>query len=204
MSDLVFIVAVSGCSGAGKTRLIERTVTLLGNAARLHFDDYRSVSSYPPDLKAWLDQGADLDEWRTPQLAIDLGKLRSGERVHLPQDLGIVEPAEFVVVEEPFGKSRHETARFVDFAAHLLVPADILLARRLQRRLEEEHHLFGEELPGQIHRDLHEYLATGRDLDAYNSDTVRQFADLVLDGMQPVDKLAEQLVAEILRRRTER
>lgn len=188
-------------SGAGKSRLVERTVELLGDASRLHFDHYDSVSQHPPNLKEWMEQGADVNEWETPQLADDLRKLRRGESVQLPQDFGVVEPAAFIVVEEPFGRSRRETAELIDFAAHLLVPPDVLLVRRILRRIEEERDQFGDRLIERLQRDLQEYLSAGRDLYALGCDSARQAADLVLDGMKSVDAIADTLVAEIHARR---
>lgn len=203
MIEAVFVTAVSGVSGAGKSSVVERAVELLGNATRLHFDDYRSVSTYPPDLKEWLAQGADLDRWKTPGLARDLRKLRSGESIHLPEDRGIVEPAEFILLEEPFGKLRREMAESIDLAAHLDVPADVLLARRLLRRLEEEGGSSGDGLLDGLRRDLHEYLTEGRELGALGGLVAGEAADLVLDGTKTVDEIAETLVTEIRRRCTE-
>jgi uridine kinase len=200
VSEQVFIVAVSGISGAGKSSVIKRTAALLGNASRLHFDDYKSVSEYPSDLAAWMEAGADLGAWRTPRLESDLRKLRSGEPIELPDGLGIVEPAAFILLEEPFGKARPETAQHIDFAAHLEVPADVLLARRVLRRLEEGPRLENGALSESLYQDLNLHLAS-RELHVLGDKTARRFADIVLDGMQSVDAIAERLVAEIHRRR---
>lgn len=195
-----FVIAVSGISGAGKSSVIQRTVELLGGASTLQFDDYASVSTYPPDLRDWMERGANVDEWKTPQLADDLRQLRAGEAVTLPSGRRIVEPAAFIVIEEPFGKLRSEMRDLIDLAAHVDVPADVLLARRLLRRLEEERHLFGDGLLDQLHRDLRQHLAAGRELDALGSAAARDAADLVLDGTGTVDEIAQTLVAEIRKR----
>jgi uridine kinase len=194
----VFVIAVSGFSGAGKTSLVERTADLLGNASRLHFDDYRSVSTYPQDLKAWLDAGADPDAWETPRLASDLRRLRSGEAVGM-LDGTVVEPSQFIVLEEPFGRSRRETSELIDLVAHLEVPADVLLARRLLRLLEDEAGGRGPELIERLIHDLRHHLAAGRELAAAADAHVRRTADLVLDGLKPVDELAATLIAEVRR-----
>lgn len=183
-----FVVAVSGMSGAGKSSLVRGTLARLGNATALYFDDYMRVSTYPPDLMDWLARGADVDEWKTPQLASDLRALRtSGEYA-------------FVLVEEPFGRRRAEMRELIDAAAHIDVPADVLLARRLLRRLTEEREQFGDDLFARLHRDLTEHLTTDRSLEIAGAANAREAADIVLDGRRPIEELVETLTAEILRR----
>ena len=53
-----FVVAVSSAPGGGKTTLVTGAAELLG-ATTLFFDDYRDASTYPPDLKQWVADGAD-------------------------------------------------------------------------------------------------------------------------------------------------
>jgi len=186
--NVTFVVAVSGISGAGKTSVIQRALELLGDACALYFDDYRQVSTYPPDLKEWADRGADAGEWKTPHLASDLRAMREEGT-----------PA-FILVEEPFGKMRREMADLIDLAVHLDVPADVLLVRRLLRRLGEERHLFGDQLLDQLRRDLHDYLSTGRALGALGAMAVKDAADVVLDGTQSIEAIAETFVAEVRQR----
>lgn len=178
-----YIVAVSGMSGSGKTSVIQRASGLLGDAVVLHFDEYIETSTYPPDLKDWLDRGADVDEWKTPRLAADVRALREGG-------------ARFVLLEEPFGRMRRELRDLIDLAVHLDVPADILLARRLLRRLEEERHQ-GEKLLDRVQKDLNVHLATGRELEIVGAAAGKAAADVVLDGTRPLDDLAQELVSEI-------
>jgi uridine kinase len=185
---MVYVVALSGVSGAGKSSVVKRAVELLGDATALHFDDYRDVSTYPPDLKDWAARGADVDEWKTPQLAADLRAIR---------DAGTVG---FVIMEEPFGKMRREVADLIDLSVHLDVPADVLLVRRLLRRLGEERHLFGDQLLEQLHRDLHDYLATGRHLATLGAAVVKDAADVVLDGTRSIEEIAETFVSDVRRR----
>lgn len=174
-------------SGAGKSSVVRRTVEHLGNATALHFDDYIADSVYPPDLREWLARGADVDEWKTPTLAAELRALRSG-------------PFEFVLLEEPFGRKRAEMRGLIDLAVHLDVPSDVLLARRLLRRLEEEREQYGEQLLDRLHGDLREHLATDRSLELAGDESAKAAADLVLDGKKPIDEIAETLTREILRR----
>lgn len=174
-------------SGAGKSSVIRDTVRRLGNATTLHFDEYVADSVYPPDLRDWLARGADVDEWKTPRLAADLRGLRSG-------------PFDFVLVEEPFGRTRAEMRDLIDLAVHLDVPSDVLLARRLLRRLEEEREQHGEQLLDRLHGDLREHLATDRSLEVAGGESAKAAADVVLDGTKSIDEIAETLTNEILSR----
>ena len=80
-----YIIAISSVSGGGKTTLVKRTADLL-KGVTLFFDDYASVSEYPPDIKKWVEDGADVNEWKTPQFAQDLAALRKGESIVSPID----------------------------------------------------------------------------------------------------------------------
>lgn len=184
---MAFVIAVSGISGAGKSSVIQHAAALLGGAKTLSFDDYRASSTYPRDLKEWAERGAPVDEFQTPDLARDLRALRSSD-------------APFVLVEEPFGNMRSEMRDLIDFAAHLDVPADVLLVRRLLRRLGEERHHFGDTLIDQLHRDLHDYLSHGRFVGNLGALAVKQAAHFVLDGTKSVEEIAEELVGEVRRR----
>ncbi|HVE70940.1 MAG TPA: hypothetical protein VNI54_06190 [Thermoanaerobaculia bacterium] len=183
---MAYVVAVSGISGAGKSSVIRRTAELLGTSSVLYFDDYAASSTYPPDLKDWVERGANVDEFQTPQLAADLRSLRESSN-------------EVVLVEEPFGTMRREMAGLIDLAIYLDVPADVLLARRLMRRIEEQRD--SAELVERLEHDMRHHLAVGRDLDALGSAELRKAADVVVDATSSVDEIAGRVAAEIRQRR---
>jgi uridine kinase len=200
-----FVIAICGTSGAGKTRLVELTVRLLGDAVALHFDDYRSDSRYPADLGAWLEAGADPDAWQTPRMAADLMALRAGRPVAAPGRPGPLQPRRYVVVEEPFGRARREIAAGIDFAAYLDLPMEIALARKLRRDLAGAARELGAQ--GALDRVslfFEEYLE-GRGRDAYlaGNQRARESCDLVLDGMLPVELLAREIVHRVTTARRE-
>ena len=64
------VIAISGPSGAGKTTVVNAVAARLGNASTLFYDDYfRRVSH--PDIRAWIEQGCDPDQWAAlPQLVL--------------------------------------------------------------------------------------------------------------------------------------
>lgn len=192
------VTAVSGVSGAGKSSLIERTAALLGDgAATLYFDDYAAVSSYPGDLRAWMEEGADVDLWKTPRFSQDVVRLRAGESIELPGSGRIVKPARWLLIEEPFAKLRREMAGLIDFAVLIDVPGDVLLARRLLRRMREERHLFGDDLLARLESDLDHHVATGHALDILAASMLRESADILLDGRKDVETLARELAGTL-------
>jgi uridine kinase len=194
-----FVVSVSGTSGAGKTTVIEKAAALLPSVAVLRFDDYITLGNDIAQIRAWVDAGADLDEIKTPMLAVDLRKLSTGEAIRLPETGRRIEPADFIILEEPFGRSRLELSSLIDFAVFIEAPPDIALARRTLREIETWQE-DPARLIGAISIQLQAFIAVGRDAYLAAARAARQSADVVLDGMQPIDALAAALVGEINRR----
>lgn len=203
-----YVIAVSSVSGGGKTTLVKRTADLLRGTA-LFFDDYASVSEYPPDIKKWVEDGADVNAWRTPQFARDLAALRRGDRVVSPVDGADILPSEFIVIEEPMGRARAEMAPLVDFVVVIDIPLEIALTRRLLRdlgpiSLEDIEKATKEQLAEDVvkmvtylRNYLSGYLDAGRDLYIAVQEQAKESCDLVLNGLLPVDELAQQLVAAV-------
>jgi uridine kinase len=191
-----FVIVISGTSGAGKTSLVRMTAALLGDAVCLHFDDYRSVSVYPPDLADWVASGADPNDWRTPQFAADLQALRLGQAVTLPNGQGIAEPKPYVVVEDPFGRARQEMAPSTDFVAYLDLPLEVAMARKLRREVNGAARDSG---PQAALDTLNQFLAAfvdgpSREVYLAANRSARESCDLILDGMRPLDDLAQEIV----------
>ncbi|AWK88332.1 hypothetical protein [Azospirillum thermophilum] len=191
------VVAVSGPSGAGKTSLIEAAAGRLGDTARLHFDHYITLGNDIGEITAWLEAGGDPDRVATPQLASDLQRLIDGGWIERPHDRSPVGPAEFVILEEPFGRSRTEVGTLIDFAVHLDVPPDVALARRTLRLLGERPEIGDAAVLGEVEGQLRAFLAAGREAYLAADRAARAAADLVLDGMRPVEGLVEELLAAI-------
>jgi uridine kinase len=194
-----FVIAVSGTSGAGKSSVVANTAVLLTSAARLHFDDYVTLGNDIAQIRAWIDAGANPDEIKTPVLALDLRALISGEPIRPPNAGHMVQPADYILLEEPFGRSRLELASLIDLTVHIDVPPDVALARRIIREIAAQQN-GAEQLVGEIEGQLRAFLAIGRDAYLAAARAARQSADIVLDGMLPVDELAATIVEEVRRR----
>jgi hypothetical protein len=203
-----FVIAVSSVSGGGKTTLVKKAAELL-NAPWLLFDEYKSVSQYPPDIRKWLDDGADVDEWKTPGFAQDVAALKGGQSVTSPRDGRVVQPSEYVLIEEPWGRARAEMAPHVDFVAVIDTPLEIALCRGVMRDaghwLVEDPESAPKKQLVESQKGLWDYL---RGYLGYYLYALREFyldeyeqaaatCDLVLDGQLPADELAQQLVAAV-------
>jgi uridine kinase len=195
------VIAIAGPSGSGKTTLVRQVAALLDYATQVYFDDYEGVSSYPVDMGAWLAGGASPDDWKTPQLAGDLAVLRMGQSVLHPDGATTIHPTPFLVIEEPFGRERHEMAPLIDFVAVIDVPLEVALARRIRRtfRHRSEQHSV-EQMVEQLDSYLEFYIELGSAL--YGSVNARALAtcDLAVDGRAPSEQLAEQIVAAVRER----
>ncbi|WP_437321789.1 hypothetical protein [Sorangium sp. So ce385] len=187
------VIAAAGLSGAGKTQVLLRAAELLGGAPILHFDEYAAVSTLPMDMRAWLEAGGDIEAYQTPQFARDLRALRAWQSVTLPGG-GVVQPGSVVLVEEPMGRARKEMTALIDFVAFLDAPFDVLLARRLLRRMEEEREQLSGRTLDVLRADLRYHLELGRRLHVHGQHVVPQAADIVIDSTRPLDDVARALL----------
>jgi uridine kinase len=195
-----FVIVIGGPSGSGKTSVVQRTARLLGDAITLFFDDYAQVSTYPSDFAVWIWDGANPNEWKTPHFTSDLTALRQGQSISPPGNATPLHPARYVVVEEPFGRERQEMHELIDLVAIIDLPLEVALARRMRRNIQV----------GLVDgADSNECLRSlGQFLDAYLDGHIREgyqiinrialsSCDVILDGLMPVDELAEQVVRAV-------
>ncbi len=184
----VFVVAIAGHSGAGKSTLIEKLSSLAGNANILRIDDYDS-SIYPPAVK-WIEDGADPNEFQTPQFVSDILELKKGNSILHPETNKEVKPANFLFVEEPFGRGRESISGLINFSIYLDTPLEVALARRLLRMSN---------LPPQnnpevnIQEHLIWYLRVGRNFYIAVERSARKNCDFIADGTLSADELAETI-----------
>lgn len=196
----LFVIAIGGPSGSGKTTLVDRIVSLLGDATTLFFDDYASVSTYPSDFGEWIREGANPNESMTPRFATDLIALRQGQPVSPPGGAARRESARYIVVEEPFGRERQEMREAIDLVAIVDLPLEVALARRIRRNIQAglEDSAASVECLQSLDQFLNAYL-DGPLREGYLVINHRALAtcDLILDGMKPIEELAEQVVQAV-------
>jgi hypothetical protein len=196
-SHLCFVIAVGGASGAGKSTAVRNLVARLGDAVALYFDDYETSSIYP-DLNQWLAQGADPNQFQTPQLSADLRALRAGTAITLPHNGHVVHPARVIVLEEPFGRERTEVADLIDVVVCIDLPLAIALARKLMRMqgffLADQT---ADAFIQHVNFFLPWYIESGYELYRIVQQRVLQDCDIIADGMLPPDMLADSIAAAL-------
>ena len=201
-----FVVAISGSPGAGKTTLTNSVAQVLGDAVPLHFDDYKSVAQYsadlahPTGLANWVKTGKDLDAWKIPQLLDDLKALRQGQTITLPATQEIIEPAKFIVLEEPSGRTRAGLQDLIDIVVLIDLPLELGLARKvvdyISYCLQE---LSGEEVTKAMQRFVKTYERYPLVREYYLAvvEGARRDCDLILDGTRPIAELTQEIVVAV-------
>lgn len=200
------VMVVSGSIGSGKTTLIRKLAEKLGGAPALIFDEYEGFAEWPADINAWIQMGADPNQVKVPRMKADLLALLAGEAVTHPIQDRKIEPGDWILVEDPFGTERGEMAALVDLLLFVDVPADMCVVRMVQRALGMDaadfdqviEHEEEEALRGRLRSValwLRQYLWMRSGLGI--TEEIKGKADIILDGMQAVDELAEEALYKI-------
>ena len=191
-----FVIAISGPSGAGKSTLIKNLVNLFEDAVFLSIDDYPD-DHYPPAI-GWLERGADPDEFETPQFFADVRSLKNGKMIFHPESQQKTEPPAYLIIEEPFGKSRTAFKYLIDFHVEIDTPLEIAFPRRLLRIMDWKPK---DEQLSYIKQHLEWYLSAGRRFYLAVQENARKDKDLTVDGTLPSETIAQTIFAAILAKR---
>ena len=193
MPNPTYVIAISGPSGAGKSTAIHNLVNLFGNAVFLSIDDYPD-DHYPPAL-GWIERGANPDEFDTPGFFTDVRSLKNGNSIIHPQSQQKTEPPAYLIIEEPFGKSRTAFKDLIDFHAEIDTPLEIAFPRRLLRIMNWKPK--EEQLP-YIKQHLEWYLNAGRIFYIAVREKARKEKDITVDGMLPPETIAQTIFNAVL------
>lgn len=195
-------VGIAGGSASGKSTLARAIVARLGERSLLVLHD-RYYHSLPPEaVHHPLTYNFDHPEaFETSRMVADLARLARGRSARLPiYDYAThrraeaeeeVHPRPVVIVEGILVLADERVRALLDHRVYVSAPDDVRLMRRIRRDLDSR----GRE----VHDVLHQYERTVRPMHRRYVEPSRAFADLVVDGTQPVEHSAGQ-VLERLRR----
>jgi hypothetical protein len=167
-------------------------------------DEYTSSSIYPPAAK-WIEEGADPNEFQSPQFVTDIAALKNGRPIIHPHTGKEVRPARFLIIEEPFGRGRTALRDLIDYVIYIDLPLDIAYARKLARKTEflpweDDPNLF----ISNLRQNLEWYLRIGREFYLAVGNQVLKDCDLIVDGKLPTDKIAEQIFHIVIEKEQEK
>jgi uridine kinase len=194
------VIAICGsASGVGKSTLVERLGELISNSVTLYFDAYHETTVYPPNVYEDLVAGKEVDvrEIESPLFYKDLQLLSQGKAIKDPWNRKL-KPADYIILEEPFGRLRTGMNDNIDFVACIELPQDIALARRLLRNLRYDfNHLTIEGRFEYIESFLEEYLRGGRISYIKLFEAVSSDCDLFLNGLLSTDEMAHEVIKKL-------
>ena len=201
MSSEPVVIAISGPAGSGKTTITKALAQAL-DAPTLFFDDYAGRSNLPGDLKKWLDDGADFNEWETPALVADLQRLKDGHTVQTA-DGRLLQPNRFIILENPLGCAQAALSDCIDFHIFLDTPLEVALARFVLRELTSGAALTRFEATDEAERHaalqmyLQGYLSVFRNVYLEQRKQVTAGADLVVNADQDVNSILTEIEAAV-------
>jgi uridine kinase len=199
------IIALSGPSGSGKTEVLKLLVNAIDGSDSIRFDDYDHLHEWPSDVKAWVENGVDLNQFKSPQFFTDLATLKNGGQVENPFTHNTVGPAETIVVETFFGRNQPTLAKIVDFVVCFNIPLEICMARRILRDIrgisDEDEKRAGtinhERIVKHVHGYCSRYLDYTRNYYAHCRDGAVAQCDLELNELRTPQEYVAAIKKEL-------
>lgn len=193
------IVAIAGCSGAGKTVLARAIETVVGECSVIEMDAY-----YWPQMERTVEDRAitnydhpDSVEWGL--LERHLLRLRLGEHVEIPEydfrthtrkDTTVrIKPREVVIVEGILALHRVQIRALADLKVFVEAGAEACYERRIERDIFER---------GRTKESvISQYHTTVEPMSAKYVLPSRAYADIVVSGERPVDESVAEIVVRL-------
>ena len=170
------VVAISGASGAGKTTIVKELANEF-DCSFLLFDDHTDKSTYPRNMKNWLNNGANVSLIKTPKFVTSLESLISKNRNR------------FIFIEEPFGKERDSMSSLIDYVVLLDQPMELCLSRIIKRHTEQSN----SDSICAISNYLDKYEDHYRDIYISAVEQVRTNSDLIFNEVVPIKETANYI-----------
>jgi len=199
-----FVIAISSISGGGKSVVVNKLAEKLTDSCAIHFDDYETPDTYPKNPLDLMKNGVDFNMVKSPLLAQHLQALKNGEPVTTPRG-EVLSPACFIIYEGPLGYAQHETGQFIDFLVFIDTPLEVGLARRFVRsfatsQYEDKNRDQLIRLIKELENFTHEYLLWTRNAYQALVDVVRPISDMVVNGEQTPEALAQAIIQALKER----
>ncbi|MBN1330153.1 MAG: hypothetical protein JXA54_11825 [Candidatus Heimdallarchaeota archaeon] len=200
------VIVLTGNPASGKSTLANHLSEELGGAAILKFDDYfEFLQGWPQDMRTWVNEGANINDWKNTRLSRDITSLINGISVLNPNTKKIIDPSPIILVEDPSGRERSEMVDLVDLLIFIEIPNEISLIRSLNRWLNSEktrkdgsqvkmRYENPEELLDNMMQFIELYLESYRDMYVVVCDKVKKQADLILDGLKEPKILVQEVL----------
>ncbi|WP_448567688.1 hypothetical protein [Thalassotalea ganghwensis] len=180
MRNKTKVIAISGASGSGKSTL----VCLLAkhfSCPSIHFDDFVEKNTYPVDMEAWFNDGADFNLFQTPKMLTTLQQR-------------LTENHQYIFIDEPFGREREQMSHYIDEVVLLAPALELCLARLLARNLNKQK-------PNQIQRDhqhilayLARYQAYLRDIYRYQVEKISLNCDFQVEAASAIEHAQQEIL----------
>jgi len=180
-----FVVCLAAWSGGGKTAVINLLLNHLNNTKAIYFDSY-PIDFLKQDYYQWSMNGNDYNEWHFEPIANDIENL-------------LKENLEYILLEFPMGYANDLIAKYIDYTIFLDVPIDVLLARTVIRdfcKRDSKRRKLDDPLERLAER-MTDYLSYFRVTFFNYMDIVKPTADLIIDGFQPVEEIANIILYQL-------
>lgn len=169
-----YVIVISGVTASGKTTLIQALNHKLTDSTVISFDDY-SIDALPsaPTIDAPIQEA--VNQYDISLLMDDFLKIYNKHH--------------FTLVDFPFGY-KHDTLKpYIDKVIYVKTPLDVCFARQILRDYTNKD---GE----QIRDWAKTYLDFARPIFVNHSKYISSDADLVVDGLLPLDKKIKLILNE--------
>lgn len=203
MQDKHIVIGIAGPSCSGKSLLARHLIDHLDAQSPVVL----SLDSYYHDLSHLAPHDREKHNFDIPE-ALDsellrhhLNELTQGHLIRIPvydfvthtrlQESSPVEPGDLIIIEGLFVLYWEKIRSLLDLSVFVMVDEQICLARRLERDMRER---------GRTRESvLEQYTATVRPMNEQYILPLRDFADKVVNGENPVDQSAAAIAADLSR-----